>query len=85
MGLDSAQQLWDHLAFTPDQPPAINAACVLRGKAGLPEEPGFSRTIHFEISGAARADYQYCREYRGGRDPEPHAVVRIRAIQLGSH
>jgi hypothetical protein len=31
----------------------INRIGVLRGKAGRPIAEGFSRTIHYEISGAA--------------------------------
>lgn len=85
VGSESAQQFWDHVAFTPDRPPAINLATVLRGAAGRPEEAGFSHTIHYEISSMARIDYQYSRDYRGGREGDPHPVVRIRAIQYGSH
>ena len=85
VGVESAQQFWDHVAFTPDRPPSVNSASVLRGKAGQPEEEGFSNTIHFEISSMARIDYQYCRSYRPAAGGDPHAVVRIRAIQYGSH
>jgi hypothetical protein len=85
VGLESPQQFWDHVAFTPDRPPAINSATVLRGRAGRPEEEGFSNTIHFEISSMARIDYQYCHQYRTDPQGDSHAVVRIRAIQFTSH
>jgi hypothetical protein len=85
VGVESAQQFWDHIAFAPDRPPEINSATVLRGKAGQPEEEGFSNTIHFEISSMARIDYQYCRSYRPNAASDPHPVVRIRAIQHGGH
>jgi hypothetical protein len=71
VGLESAQQFWDHAAFTPGQPSAINRTCVLRGKAGEPEEPGFSRTIHYEVSGAGRIDFQYNDAYKGGARGDP--------------
>jgi hypothetical protein len=46
--------------------------------------PGFSRTIHYEISGAGRIDYQFNDNYLGVRG-DPHPVVFIRAINLSSH
>ncbi len=46
--------------------------------------PGFSRTVHYEISGAGRIDYQYNAAYLGARG-DPHPVVCIRAISLSSH
>jgi hypothetical protein len=58
---------------------------VLRGKAGEPMGPGFSHTIHYEISGAGRIDYQYHDAYPGGAKGDPHPVVFIRAINLSSH
>ena len=84
VGLSAAQQFYDHVASTPGQPSAINRTGVLRGKAGDPMAPGFSRTIHYEISGAGRIDYQYCDAYLGARG-DPHSVVFIRAINLTSH
>lgn len=38
-------------------------------------EPGFSRTVHYEISGAGRIDYQYHDSYAGGDHGDPHPVV----------
>jgi hypothetical protein len=85
VGLAAAQQFYDHVATSPGQPAAINRTGVLRGKAGEPMAPGFSRTIHYEISGAGRIDYQYHDAYTGGADGDPHPVVLIRAINLSSH
>jgi hypothetical protein len=85
VGLDAAQQFYDHVASSPGQPPTINRAGVLRGKAGEPMAPGFSRTIHYEISGAGRIDYQYHDAYTGGAHGDPHPVVLIRAVSLSSH
>jgi hypothetical protein len=45
---------------------------------------GFSRTIHYEISGAGRIDYQFNDVYLGTRG-DPHPVVFIRVINLSSH
>jgi hypothetical protein len=85
VGVTSVQQFYDHVAHTPGQPAAINRTGVLRGKAGEPMGPGFSRTIHYEISGAGRIDYQYHDAYPDGAHGDPHPVVFIRAINLSSH
>lgn len=85
VGLAAAQQFYDHVADTPGRPASINRTGVLRGKAGEPMAPGFSRTIHYEISGAGRVDYQYHDAYTGGAHGDPHPVVFIRAINLSSH
>ncbi len=85
VGLESAQQFYGHVASTPGRPPAINRTTVLRGRAGRPVVPGCSRTIHYGISGAGRIDYPYADEFRGGRDGDPHPVVLVLTIRLGSH
>ena len=84
-GLQSAQQFYDHVAFTPGSPPLVNSATILRGKAGEPKFVGGSRTIHYEISGAGRINYQYVNAYADGRSGDPHPVVFILTIELGSH
>lgn len=85
VGLESAQQFYDHVAHTPGTPPRINSATVLRGKAGKPKFDGGSRTIHYEISGAGRIDYQYVDSFTGGHAGDAHRVVFILTIDLGSH
>jgi hypothetical protein len=85
VGLAAAQQFYDHVATTPGRPAAINRTGVLRGKAGEPIAPGLSRTIHYEISGAGRIDYQFHDAHTGGALGDPHPVVLIRAINLSSH
>ena len=84
VGLESAQQFYDHVAHTPDRPSDINRTTILRGRASRPSDPGFSRTVHYEISGAARIDYQYHPQFLG-RQGDTHAVVRILAITYTSH
>lgn len=84
-GLESAQQFWDHVANTPGAISVINGTTVLKGKAGRPDVDGFSRTIHYEISGAARINFQFCDAYRTGPDDEPHSIVRIKTITFTSH
>ena len=84
VGLESAQQFWDHVARTPGEPPDINTTTVLKGKAGQPKQPGFSRTIHYEISGAGRINYQFHDAYIG-TGGDPHGVVWILTIELSSH
>jgi hypothetical protein len=85
VGLENAQQFYDHVANTPEQAPAVGRATILRGKAGRPREEGFSRTIHYEISGAGRIDYQYHPAFTGGARGDPHPVVFILTIGLSSH
>lgn len=85
VGLESALQFWDHVAHSPGQPPAVGGASILRGKRGEPQAPGFSRTVHYEISGAGRINYQYHDAYTGGARGDPHPVVCILSIDLGSH
>lgn len=85
VGLESTRQFWDHVATNLGTPPAINSTTVLRGKAGKPKGEGFSRTIHDEISGAGRINYQYCDRYRTTPEGDEHAVVFILTIDLSSH
>ncbi|MGH3874145.1 MAG: hypothetical protein ACRDSR_22035 [Pseudonocardiaceae bacterium] len=85
VGLHSVQQFYDHVAHAPGSPAAINRTGVLRGKAGRPIAEGFSRTIHYEISGAGRIDYQFNDAYTGGTSGDPHPVVFILSINLSSH
>lgn len=85
VGLTAARQFWDHVTTTPGKPPAVGTSTVLRGKHHGPKWEGYSRTIHYEISGAGRLDYQYCNATTEGAQGDPHAVVKILTIALGSH
>lgn len=85
VGLKAAQQFWDHAAQTPGAPDPIAATCYLRGKAGRPQGPGWSRTLHYEISGAGRINYQYHDTYRTAHDADPHPIVAILTINYSSH
>ncbi len=58
---------------------------MLRGKRGTPLAAGFSRTIHYEISGAGRIDFQFNPDWSGGASGDAHAIVVILRIDLGSH
>ncbi|MGI8873663.1 MAG: hypothetical protein ACR2KP_04930 [Egibacteraceae bacterium] len=73
VGLESAQQFYDHIAHTPGVPPKVNSSTVLRGKAGKPKFAGGSRTIHYEISGAGRIDYQHVSQHTGGAHGDPRS------------
>lgn len=84
VGTASAQQFWDHVALEPGQAPRINRATVLRGSRGRPLDSGFSRTVHYEVSGAARVDYQFNPRWLGPEGDE-YGVVVILQIGLGSH
>ena len=85
VGLQQAKQFWDHVATTPGQKSPIASITILKGKAGLPMADGWSRTHHYEISGAGRIDYQYHNEYADGAKGDPHRVVAIMTISYGSH
>lgn len=85
VGVESAQQFYDHIACTPGSPPDVGSCSHLKGAAAKPTEPGFSRTYHYEISGAGRINYQFNNVYTGGADGDPHPVVRILSINHGSH
>jgi len=72
VGLTAAQQFYEHVAQNPGQPAATNRTGLLRGRAGEPMAPGFSRTVHYEISGAGRIDYQYHDAYDDGAHGDAH-------------
>ncbi len=85
VGLENVQQVYDHVSNTPGAFPPVGRSSILAGKAGRPRDPGFSPTIHFEITGTGRIDYQICNDYRSGAKGDPHPVVRILTIYLSSH
>lgn len=85
VGAQQAQQFWDHVATTPGAPSPIASITILRGKAGRPISEGWSRTYHYELSGAARVDYQFHNAFSGGAAGDPHPVVAILTISYGSH
>lgn len=85
VGLTSAQQFWHHVSNTPGAPPAVGTSTVLRGKHHRARWPGYSQTIHYEISGAGRIDYQYASSTKEGVNGDGHAVVKILTIDFTSH
>jgi hypothetical protein len=85
VGLTSAKQFWDHVSTTPGAPPSVGTSTVLRGKHHKAKWPGYSQTIHYEISGAGRIDYQYASATAEGAKGDVHAVVKILTIDLNSH
>ena len=85
VGVTAARQFWAHVSSTPGVPPAVGSSTVLRGKHHGPKWEGYSRTIHYEISGAGRIDYQYSNDTREGDRGDAHRVVKILTVDLGSH
>jgi hypothetical protein len=85
VGLANAQQFWDHVAMTPGQPPKVGTSSVMKGKHAAAKWPGYSKTIHYEITGAGRIDYQFNPAATEGGRGDPHGVVKILTIDLGSH
>jgi hypothetical protein len=45
----------------------------MRGKHADPKAPGFSKTVHYEITGAGRIDYQWNATYTGEASGDPTA------------
>ena len=85
VGLEKAQQFWDHVALTPGAFPKIGVSSVMKGKHNGPKWLGSSRTIHYEISGAGRIDDQFNPDSTEGTQGDAHGVVKILTIDLGSH
>jgi hypothetical protein len=84
VGTDSAQQFWDHVAYTPGAKARVNSSNIMKGKYGTPQIAGGARTVHYRISGAGRIDYTYHNKYVGVRGDE-HRVSFILMINHGSH
>ena len=85
VGLANVQQFRDHVAMTPGQPPKAGTSSVMKGKHAVPKWPGYSKTIHYEITGARRIDYQFNPSATEGPRGDPYGVVKILTIDLGSH
>jgi hypothetical protein len=85
VGIQAAQRLWDYLATAPDQPPPVGNTTLLRGQAGKPKGPGWSRVVHYELSSMARVDFHYNRSYKTSSDGDEHRVVAILTINYSSH
>lgn len=85
IGLQQAQEFWDHVATAPGSPPATASTCVLRGKAGKPIGEGWSRTVHYELSSKARANFQFNDAYKTRPDADAHAVVAVLTLDYSSH
>lgn len=85
VGLGSARQFWSYVSSTPGAHPSVGSSVVLKGKHNRAKWPGYSPTIHYEISGAGRIDYQFAPATTEGADGDIHAVVKIQTIDLGSH
>jgi hypothetical protein len=85
VGLQQAQQFWDHLASAPGEPSPIASISILRGKAGRSAGGDWSRVHHYELTSKARADYRYNDKFKTGSDGDPHRVVEIVTINYSSH
>lgn len=78
-GLANAQQLWDHVAMTPGQPPKVGTSSVMKGKHNAPNRPGYSRMSsmsHFAITCSAGASIARSRS-AGGPNPSPRRSCRV--------
>jgi hypothetical protein len=73
------------VAFTPGEHPRVGTSSVMKCKHNGPKWPGYSETIHYEISGAGRIDYQYNSASTEGAERDVNGVVKIPTIDLGSH
>ena len=84
IGMQQAQQFWDHVAMTPGTTTALAGTRVIKGRAGNPIGPGWSKTIHYDLSSKGRANYQFHNEYVGP-EGDAHHVVFIQTLDLSSH
>jgi hypothetical protein len=57
----------------------------MKGRYTVPKWPGYPKTIHYEITGAGRIDYQFNSSATEGARGGPNGVVKILTIDLGSH
>jgi hypothetical protein len=73
-------RFWDHVAMTPGLPPQVGTSNVMKGKHAAPKWPGYSKTIHYEITGAGRIDYQFNPAATEDTRGVPHGVVKILTI-----
>lgn len=78
VGLANAQQFWDHVARAAASGRKFQGH---KGKHHAPKWPGYPKTIHYEITGAGRINYQFNPSATDGAD----GVVKIMSIDLGSH
>jgi len=85
IGAQGALQFWEHVTENPGSTSPVAQTSILKGKAGKPKGPGWSRTCHYEVSGAGRIDYQYHNAFRTERGGDPHRIVIILTIAYGSH
>jgi hypothetical protein len=42
VGVQQAQQFWDHISMRPGSPCEVASITILKGKAGKPKRPGWS-------------------------------------------
>jgi hypothetical protein len=84
VGVENAQQFYDHITQTPDQHPKVSTSGLLRGNHNKGQN-GWSRRVHYEITGAGRIYYEYHATYKTSDDGDEHAVVRILVINLSSY
>src|SRR5215471_2894228 len=75
VGLANAQQFWNHVAMTPGQPPKVGTTSIMKGRHNAPKWPGYSKTIHYEITGAGRIDYQFNTSAGDGARGDPHGAT----------
>lgn len=85
VGESSAQRFWDHVSSTPGLTSGLANTSILRGRAGVPKGPGWSKTVHYEVSSAGRINYQFNNAYSTERGGDPHPVVFILSIDYSSH
>lgn len=83
-GDSNAGELWLHLAMQPDQAPRLGTVTPMKGKHNGATSDGKSRVYHYEVSGAGRVDYRFCKDWKASKG-DKHPVVWIVSIDLASH
>lgn len=85
VGLQAAQEFWDHVAHTPGVLSGTSKTTIMKGKLGKPKGPGWSPTYHYEVSSAGRINYQFNNAYKTKPDGDLHPVVFLMTIDYSSH
>ena len=82
VGLQQAQQFWDHISQNPGQPSGTASITILKGSVGK-ASGGWSRVYHYELSSMARVNYRFHNTFVTADGDDPHPVVVILTISFG--
>jgi len=85
VGLANAQQFWDHVAMTPGQPPKGRHLQHDERQARRTQVARLLQDDPLRDHRRGRIDYQFNPSATDGARRDPHGVVKILTVDLGSH